>query len=154
MDNFIDTQKRRICSQLSSKLIDFISLVDTYVQIFEVKDFYTFSSEKVRNNLYKNEYRKFILNTTDQIGEISIYIAKISSLLISADRDMDSLSADSLKDIFESYLLLESALGDYKKETERMLTQQKVSISSLLNGAKKIKLHIEALLEKVSKTEA
>ena len=150
----MDIQKSQICSQLSSKLFDFISLIDSYIQSFEIKDFYTFSSEKARNNLYKNEYRKFILNTTDQIGGISIYIAEISSLLISADRDMDSLSAEDLKDIFESYLLLESSLGDYKKETERMLSQQNISVSALLNGAKKIKLHIEALLEKVSKTEA
>ena len=150
----MDTQRRQICLQLSGRLFDFISVVDSYIQSFEVKDFYTFSSVKARNDLYKNEYRKFILNTADPIEDISFSIAEISSLLISADKDMDSLSAESLKDIFESYLLLESALGDYKMGTERMFAQENVSVAALLNGAKKIKLHIEELLEKVSKTEA
>lgn len=154
MDSFIDVEKKRLCLQLSSRILDFISLIDDYTRVFEVKDFYTFSSENDRSSSYKNEYRKFIISTAEPTESISATIAEISSLLITADRDMDSDSAEQLRDIFESYLSFEAAFGDYKKETERILSLPGISVSALLSGAKKIKLYIMTLLEKAKQTEA
>ncbi len=154
MDDFISIEKKRICVQLSSRILDLISLINDYMHLFEVKDFYTFSSKNERNASYKNEYRKFIINSTEPIERISVSVAEISSLLVMADRDMDSAASERFKDIFESYLLFESAFANYKKETEHMLSIENISVSSLLDGAKKIKLHIENLLDKVKNTEA
>lgn len=148
MNTLIAIKKQKLFTELSNSLRRLFKQIFEYMQTFETESFFTFSAQKQEEQL-KREYNSFIFKTSSILSETSTSVANISSLLIDADKEMDNESAASLKEAFDGYVLFEKAFTEYKRDIDIMFSRGSVSVSRLLDGAKKLTLYINSILDKI-----
>ena len=74
-------------------------------------------------------------------------MGSISSLLIRADKEMNVEEIVILQDLFGEYLKFKKASSVYFSKAENTFSSDSISLSELLDGAKKFKLNVTVLIE-------
>ena len=149
MDNLTVAQERELlCQQLRASLSKIAVKTEDYINSFPKEDFFVFSDSENRIKGYKNKYLKFSTQIADELLITDRLMGKASSLLISADRAMDYDSLHILQALFEGYISFKKNSSKYFSKTEKALSSQAVSVSSLVDGAKNFKISVTELMNK------
>jgi hypothetical protein len=76
-------------------------------------------------------------------------MSRTSSLLIEADREMNTDMIILLQTVFEEYLRFEKKLSEYDVNIKKVFDKPNISVSTLLEETKKFKFSLLSLLNKV-----
>ena len=138
-------EKNRLYLKLSDFLSDLEKHLYRYMSIFEIKDFYSFSSSEEKRDFYKNEYRELASRIALPSREISAITSVLSSLIVEADGAMDDELSLSLNALFTECMRFEKRLSEFNSQTSRILSKEPISPGALLDNAKKLDISLRSL---------
>lgn len=123
---------------------------DEYINTFDPKDFFVFSNTAARSKIYQKDYDTFTLNVADPLLSLDRLMGELSSLLLKADREMNIDEMLLQNTLFDAYLKFKKSSSDFFSQAEKMFSSGSITLSIILDGAKKFKFDISSLTEKAS----
>ena len=138
-----------IFNSIKILLTQLIEQIDKYTLTFKQKDFFTFSDIEERSKAYRHQYSEFIGEFNRLYASLEQHILKIVALLLEAERSGDEEKIILFKAIFEKHLLLEKALLSFTSASEKELSGDCASVSSLLESASRLSITVKALSDTV-----
>lgn len=145
----ITNKARSLCNEIALSVNSAILFTEKYINSFDNEDFYTFALNESKIKRYKKEYSDFLELLTEPLKKLEEQISTAASLLIEADREMNTDAILLLQAPFEEYLSFEKNLYNYGNKIKIMFMGSTISISELLDQAKKFKFFLLSLLDKV-----
>lgn len=126
-----------------------ILFTDKYMNSFSKEDFYTFDDNADKVKHYKKGYSDLLVLLSEPLTALGNDMSRTSSLLIEADREMNTDMIILLQAVFEEYLRFEKKLSEYDVNIKKAFDKPNVSVSTLLEETKKFKFSLLSLLNKV-----
>ncbi len=149
-ESYINQAQSNISLEIFVHLQELDSIVDEYLNKFDRKEFFVFSDDQKRDNLYKREYYEFISKLPDIMASVSSAVSRLSVLLERADNELELDMIVLLGEKIERCFEFERELGKYIDECKKQVTGDHISPSTLVSSTRKLKGNIEALMVKIN----
>ena len=143
----ISEKRKSLYKDISCSLEELLSKTDNYINTFDKTDFFAFSNGSQKNKIYQKNYYSFSISIADTLVVLDRLMGDISSLLICADKEMNVDELVVLQNLFGEYLKFKEASSMYFSKTEKSFLSDSISLSELLDGAKKFRFNIIFLVE-------
>ena len=123
---------------------------DEYINTFDQKDFFVFSNEDTQKKHYQSKYCSFTVSIADDLLSLDRLMGNLSSLLLKSDHEMNIDEMILLNNVFDTYINFKKSSSDFFSQADKIFSSKRISISTLLDSAKKFKFDISSIAEKVS----
>ena len=139
-----------ISAEVSVHVKELVCRTDAYLSSFDNTSLFSFSDDKSRSKLYKENYYRFVTSLTDVTEALNAAITKLAELLERADNEFEfDVMVISGKRL-DAFLCFENALGEFSKTTKKAISLDNISSSQLILEARKLRASAEALDSKFS----
>ena len=121
--------------------------INVYINEFDKNHFLNFSNNKALIKKYADRYFLFISNISNAITELKNLNARLSSLLIEADKIMDVELVISCEQKFNAFEIFEKDLYEYTATVENAFSTSMATSTFLINALQKLKNSVEQLIK-------
>lgn len=146
MENVTQARKEAL-SGLFEALEHTLVITQSYADTFKTSDFFTLSISAERVERYKSDFSRFCVELTEALNVADGFVARAYELLIRADRELLFGEVELLQATLDAYEALSASISDFFKLGRRSLFGDSPTITSLVEGAKRISLAINNLLK-------
>ena len=146
----LNQDKDLLCRELVELLDGLSERLDAYLDIFDIKDLYSFEANKEKRELYKGEYAILSKSIAIFIQSVSALSYRLTCLIAMADEAMCDELSIKLGEIFEDYKRLSSELLAFTNESSAELESESLGSGALLDSARRLKLFTVTMKEKLT----
>lgn len=136
-----------VSTKLSAHAIELGELCKEYLSGFEREDFFSFSDIERKNKLYKKNYYAFASKLPEMTEAMELTASELAMLIVKADEEVDLAMLGLLGNKLEAYRAFESALAEFSKSAENILSASRISPSLLTAAVRKLISALDRLVE-------